>query len=116
MCDCDRMAHNWGLQFGIGRISPDGKEVEYGPLPEMPMGLAPGSDGNVWFAEAYLERVGRVTPAGHFTWYLLPERATLWGIVTGPDHNLWFTEPSRDRIGRITVDGAITEYGLPPLR
>ena len=102
--------------FGIGRISPEGKAVEFGPLPEMPMGLAAGPDCNVWFAEAYLGRIGRMTPEGQFTWYLLPERATLWGIATGPDNSLWFTEPSRDRIGRITVDGAITEYDLPPLR
>jgi len=102
--------------FGIGHISPEGKAIEYGPLPEMPMGLAAGPDGNVWFAEAYLGRVGRVTPEGHFTWYLLPERTTLWGIAAGPDNSLWFTEPSRDRIGRITMGGAITEYDLPPLR
>lgn len=101
---------------GIGRISPEGKAVEYGPLPEPPTGLASGPDGNIWFAQAYLGRIGRVTPEGHFTWYLLPERAELCGIASGREKSLWFTEPSRDRIGRITTDGTITEYALPALQ
>ena len=76
------------------------------------LGIAAGRDGNLWFTEAGVGRIGRITPTGTITEYasgITPDSVPD-GIVAGPDGNLWFTEQS-GRIGRITPTGAVTEYG-----
>jgi virginiamycin B lyase len=61
----------------------------------------------VWFTERLSPRIGKVTPAGEFTFY--PTTLdTLGSIATGPDGNLWFVSYGDDRIASITTDGVIT--------
>jgi streptogramin lyase len=79
-----------------------------------------GPDGELWFTEDIVNRIGRLTTNGTVKEYQLP--STLnggrinWepeGIVTGPDGALWFTEVAGDKLGRITTAGVITEYDAP---
>lgn len=79
-----------------------------------PMGIAAGSDGNVWFTEHDGSRVGKITPGGRIDDYSTGSGISAGskpnGIVSGPDGNLWFTEQSGGRIGRITPAGTATEF------
>jgi virginiamycin B lyase len=81
-----------------------------------PEGIAVGSDGNPWFTETQVDKIGTVDASGNIEEYQIPTGATQpRGIAPGPDGNLWFAEYSGEQIGKITTAGAITEYPLPEL-
>ena len=89
-----------------------------------PQGITAGPDGNVWFAEAGVGKIGRITPTGVITEFptttsmnclnLLEPCSAPEGITLGPDGNLWFAEFNFNMIGRITPAGVITEFPLSP--
>ncbi len=74
------------------------------------LGLAPGSDGALWFVERAAAKIGRMTLDGTFTEYPLAPGSSPMRIVAGPDGALWFTELLGGKIGRITTTGDLTEY------
>jgi streptogramin lyase len=82
-----------------------------------PTGITDGPDGNLWFGVSCPAgfAVGRMTPTGTFTPFLVPTKAVgnhlVQSVAAGPDGNLWFTEPSINVIGRITTNGKITIFG-----
>ena len=83
-----------------------------------PIGLADGPDGNLWFGVTCPggQAIGRMTPTGTFTSFLVPTNNgvgdhVVQSIAAGPDGNLWFTEPFANRVGRITTGGKITTFG-----
>jgi streptogramin lyase len=79
-----------------------------------PDGIVAGPDGNLWFTEPDMNRIGTITPAGVVTEFPLPNpNSQPIGILAGPDGNLWFSEYGGNRIGTITPTGSITEYPLP---
>jgi streptogramin lyase len=76
-----------------------------------PIDVAAGPDGNLWFTERAVSRIGLITPSGQVTEFgagitpgSRPEQ-----IASGPDGNLWFTESGSGLIGRITPQGSVTE-------
>ncbi len=69
------------------------------PVPASPFGITAGPDGNIWFAAAY--GIGKITPSGAITWYLIPTISGAFDIAAGPDGNLRFTDGNN--IGRITT-------------
>ncbi|HZV77872.1 MAG TPA: hypothetical protein VFF63_08960 [Candidatus Babeliales bacterium] len=90
------------------------------PIPtasSKPMGIAVGSDGNLWFTEFATSKIGQLNSAGTITEVVTPTRkAEPDGIASGPGPNLnvWFTEKSLGRVAQITVSGPpYTEYTLP---
>jgi virginiamycin B lyase len=88
--------------------------IEY-PTPADSYGIATGPDGNLWFTEPHVNKIGRMTTAGVVTEYPVPTAGSLPREITlGPDGNLWFTEAIGDKIGRITTGGVITEYVVGP--
>lgn len=120
----------------IGRSTTDGDVTSFA-LPEhgSPNAITAGPDGNLWFTEEKLKsrsklvwspirtsKVGRITPSGQITEFLLPPDRQPRGIVTGPDDALWFVERGTNRrftnresnwIGRITTSGQITHFRVP---
>jgi virginiamycin B lyase len=69
----------------------------------LPLGIAAGPDGNLWFTES-LAGIGRVTPEGEIVEFSIPTvGANASGIVAGPDGNLWFAESSGNRIAYIKL-------------
>ncbi len=75
------------------------------------LGIAAGSDGNLWFTEYSGNRIGKITTAGVITEYTTGMTGTgPTGIAAGSDGNLWFTELDSNRIGKITTAGRITDY------
>ena len=78
-----------------------------------PSSLALGPDGNLWFAESFANKIGRITPSGVITEFPIPTANSFpAGIAAGVDGNLWFTEADGNKIGRITPAGAVTEFAL----
>jgi streptogramin lyase len=81
-------------------------------------GLAPGPDGNLWFADSGCASlgscaIGRITPKRVITAFHrgLNAGSVPLAIATGPDGNLWFTDEGKiPAIGRVTPKGAITEF------
>jgi len=105
----------------ILRMSLDGKATAFhagvgdGVSGTSPQRITTGPDGNLWFTEAFSNRIGRMTPAGALSEFPIPgPQSNPRAIVAGPDGNLWFTEASwsRPAIGRITRAGSLTEYRL----
>jgi virginiamycin B lyase len=103
------------LVFGMAALAPaqqvaiDSYNVDAGPN-----GIAVGPDGALWFTDWRGNQIGRMSTAGTYSLYPLPNPGSSpLLITTGPDGALWFTEYAGDRIGRITTAGAITEYPLP---
>src|SRR5438552_2044428 len=54
-------------------------------------GVAAGPDGNLWFTEHDVNKIGRITPAGVVTEFPIPGVGPD-SITAGPDGQLWFTE------------------------
>ena len=81
------------------------------------LGITAGPDGNLWFTETFINKIGRITPSGAVTEFPLPASPSApsapVAITAGPDGNLWFTEGFGNKIGRITPSGTITEFPLP---
>ncbi len=84
-------------------------------------GIAAGPDGNIWFTEPGVQKVGHIKPSEPTTSLVEievpgmstePERSH---IATGPDGNLWVAL-GENGIARITPAGAVTEFsaGLNP--
>jgi streptogramin lyase len=100
----------------VDRITPSGIVTEF-TVPRTgsdPEGIASGPDGNLWITDRGTDpRIWRVTPAGHFTGYRLPDGSSALGITVGPDDAMWFADYGAASIGRITSEGAITYYQLP---
>jgi virginiamycin B lyase len=78
------------------------------------LGIALGPDGALWFCEAQINKIGRITTAGAITEYSIPTPNSFTNnIALGPDGALWFTEFSGNKIGRITIAGVVTETPIP---
>ena len=120
----------------IGCITPSGMIEEF----EVPSatshpdldGITVGPDGNLWFTEAALNRIGRLVPSPsepckknpEITEYEVPG-ATLGetgggnpgtaadSIASGPGGNLWFSEAGSERIGEMNTSGQMVNT-FPP--
>jgi streptogramin lyase len=76
-----------------------------------PDDIVVGPDGNLWFTESGVDRIGRITPGGTITEFTTPTAdSNPTGIAVGSDGNLWFAESGTSDIGRITPAGVITEF------
>ena len=91
----------------IGRITPEGVITEFGSDLSLPFSIATGPDGNVWFTQRFTPEIGKITPAGEFTFYPTPGNAE--EIATGHGNTLIFSEFGSSKIAKITTDGVVTE-------
>lgn len=75
--------------------------------------ITTGPDGNLWFTEPGVGKIGKTTPGGAVTEYQLPAgHQANEGITAGPDGNVWFTETGY--VGRVTPSGVVTEFAVSP--
>jgi len=75
-----------------------------------PVGIAPGPDGNLWFTEFFVGKIGRITTSGTVTEF--PAAGNPQFIVAGSDGNLWFPEQTTQKIGRMTTAGGFTDFPI----
>jgi streptogramin lyase len=112
----------------IGSITPQGAITEHPipagsssslPVASLPIGIAQGPDGNMWFTDhgqnaEGLNLVGSITPGGIVREYPVPTPDSQpTAIALGGDGNMWFTEPGVGKIGRVTPSGQVTEFSAP---
>jgi streptogramin lyase len=104
----------------IGRIGTSGPtngvitEFNVNPLNSRIFGIASGPDGNLWFTENDANRIGRITPTGAITEFVLPPGGGGGpvDIAAGADGNMWFA--AGNFIGRISpTTGIVTEFPIP---
>src|SRR5207237_602182 len=110
----------WFSQVGagrIGRITSDGKLVEYSTakMDSGPRALAGHPDGSVWGVLTNSNALVRIEPDGRVTEYPVPTPdSSLRGITVSARGELWFTENATNKIGRISARGdRISEYPIP---
>ncbi len=104
--------------YQIGRFRPEGAailfDIPHNASSSAPWRLGAGPDGNLWFTEQSGNKIGRLTPAGSVTEFVIPtDRSLPADICAGPDGNVWFVESNTNAIGRITPGGQITEFPGP---
>jgi streptogramin lyase len=76
-----------------------------------PIAITAGPDGNLWFTDCGTNAIGKITPSGEITEFVVnPDISYPWGITTGPDGNLWFTDCGTNAIGKITPSGVVTLF------
>jgi virginiamycin B lyase len=73
-----------------------------------------GPDGNVWFTDDSNDRIGRITPLGHVTFFPLGSNTGLYSMALGSDGALWFTMTVLGQIGRLTTSGQLSTFGAGP--
>lgn len=85
-----------------------------------PKEITRGSDGNFWFTESHVNppqadnhHVGRITPAGAITEFLVCQFCFPNDIAQGSNGILYFTR-SDPGLGRITLDGTVLPDVVPP--
>jgi streptogramin lyase len=95
----------------ISKSTTAGKVTEYQlPPSSTPLGIAAGSDKNLWFTEDGTSKIGKITTSGTITEYELPSGSDPYSITSGPANMLWFTDTGTGKIGKISTSGTITEY------
>src|SRR5437762_1114357 len=58
-----------------------------------PTEITSGPDGNLWFTEYSIGKIGMISPTTHaISEFPATASNAVWGITAGPDGNLWFTE------------------------
>src|ERR1044071_661360 len=107
-----RMWFTEPYQGRIGAITLDGALTEY-TIRDTPLGIAAGSDGNVWFGA--IGAGGRITPSGDVTIVPLGGNAEVRDLALGPDGAIWFVQYPQNFIGRITPDGLIDRFPVEPV-
>ena len=97
----------------ITRMSPAGMFTRFNTATTNigPVGIAAGSDGNVWYAKQ--QGIGLSTPDGKITERGVPGGRDSGYLTSGPNGNLWFTEPVANKIASITTAGMFKEYDVP---
>ncbi len=118
----------WFTETALGKVAQitvTGPPYTEYTLPDpaaRPVGVALGSDGNMWLTDTGTNAIWRVQqlkakPFVKFTQYKLTGNAQPLGITNGPDGALWFTEPGTNHIGRLPISGhPLTEYAVPTAR
>ncbi|MEK7559215.1 MAG: hypothetical protein AAB521_02845 [Patescibacteria group bacterium] len=76
-----------------------------------PYFITSGPDGNLWFTKYNVNKIGKITPKGKITEFVVPSGPG--GITSTPDSNLWFTEVFENKIVRFTLSGDVTEFSIP---
>ncbi len=74
--------------------------------PTKPLTLVEGPDGNVWYTDSTVTKIGKVTPSGEVEEFSPGLASVALNITSGPESKLWFTEKTAKRIGSINTSGA----------
>lgn len=79
-----------------------------------PLNITVGPDGNLWFTDCGLNKIGRITTSGEIVEFPIPTAGSgPAGITAGADGDLYFVESNAGRVARSTTAGVVTELGTP---
>ena len=80
----------------------------------VPWGITAGTDGNMYFTESGVGKVGRITTTGSITEIGLPNSGSRpVGIASDAYGNIWVAEYGCNRVAEICPDNSIMEYLTP---
>ncbi len=100
----------------IVHLTVAGKVTTY-PIPSpnsMPMGVTGDSQGNIWFAEMFTNKIGVVRTNGRIDEYDIPTPLSMpTGLTVDQYDNVWFAESGIGKIGVLRKNGSFNEYRLP---
>ena len=68
------------------------------------LGIAPGGDGNIWFADANPSRIGRVTRDGSVAFVSSGDYGSRADLAADARGNVWFTYGSSDQQGTLLAE------------
>ncbi len=79
------------------------------------LGIEPGPDGALWFAQYYPDGISRITTSGVLSTVQL-SAANVEGnaVAVGADHKLWIPEVSAGAMGRLSAIGG-TGFAISPM-
>ena len=92
----------------LGHITKHGNEISFVAAPAG-LGIALGSDGNVWFGTQ--SGIARLTHSGAIDEFALPDVGGPQDLVAGHDGNLWAL--GFDHVARVTTEGVATSFAMP---
>jgi streptogramin lyase len=76
-------------------------------------GIAPGPDGNEWFARFYDDRISHVDATGRLLTKALSTGSNPDSLVVGNDGTVWFGERGHGcSVGRLTPAGKLSSYSV----
>ena len=82
-----------------------------------PIGIASGSDGNLWFVMSNGNAINSIAPSSHTVTaypYTTISGAAALEITSDSNGNLWFTQDQGNQVGEFNpTTGNFTEYPLP---
>jgi virginiamycin B lyase len=111
----------------IRRVSPKGEFNGEFAIPKVPVtatnklgnafprGIAAAPDGNVWFAELFGNKIGRISAKGEITEFPIPTADSgPYEPAFDKSGNVWFCESTADKIGKLDpATGKFEEFPLP---
>lgn len=99
----------------LSRLSQDGTLLRLAaPFPSADVfDAALGADDSVWFGIVtgdLVAHLGRMTPDGTTTLFVVPSGQRAHRLASGPDGTIWFT--AGENVGRVTAAGTIEEFAV----
>ena len=95
------------LPAGASALGLGSTEEFFAPTqPTKPSMLTEGPDGNVWYTDSSVTKIGKVTPSGEVSEFSPGLTGVALSITSGPESKLWFTEKAAKKIGSIETSGA----------
>jgi uncharacterized protein (TIGR03437 family) len=100
-----------GGNGAVWQVTTSGDITEFPlPAPYSAGAITLGADENLWVTDAAQNAIGRITPAGLFSYYAIPSVSSQTSrLAAGSDGNIWFTESATGKIGKLVVST------VPPL-
>ena len=97
----------------IGRVTPKGAMTFFdAPMDGAGYDITADSEGNLWLTGGTGGDIRRLTPAGDFTAFDLPdEMHGAYSITLGADDALWFT--AGYQMGRVALQGDFSTFDIP---
>lgn len=108
-----RDGYLWVASMGyIVRVTTEGRPAGAIATPhadDVADAIVAGRDGNIWFAEAAhgVARIGRITPPGKLTEYVLPSGSDPIALAAGPDGLAFVGHPAAT-LGFISYKGKVS--------
>jgi virginiamycin B lyase len=97
--------------FGVGS-RPQFVEYPMQAPQDMPIGIAAGADGTVWFSIGGADAIGRVRD-GRLERLPKPGKSIEpVGIAVAPDGSAWYTDIAAHAVSRMTPSGEVSSFRL----
>jgi virginiamycin B lyase len=99
----------WATDSGhhkIYRVDPSTGHIKSYPISGYPLGIAPGPDASLWFAQANAGKIGAIAASGHVTEFAVGGQPEF--VAAGASNSVWFT--AYGAVGRLEPSGRFALY------